>query len=34
MVVYYADVEDFSYQEIANIMNIPVDTVASRLHRE
>ena len=32
MVVYYADVEDFSYKEIANIMNISVGTMVSRLN--
>ena len=32
MTVYYADVHGYRYREIAEILDIPVGTVMSRLH--
>jgi len=32
-VILLCDVEDFSYEEIAAIVDIPIGTVRSRLHR-
>ena len=32
MAVFYADVHGYRYREIAEIMDIPIGTVMSRLH--
>ena len=33
LIIMLADLEDFTYEEIAKIINIPIGTVRSRLHR-
>ena len=33
VIILLADIEDFSYEEIAKIVDIPIGTVRSRLHR-
>lgn len=33
IVIILSDIEDFTYEEIAAILNVPVGTVRSRLHR-
>lgn len=33
MIIILCDIEEFSYEEMARILNIPIGTVRSRLHR-
>ncbi|MEE6139280.1 sigma-70 family RNA polymerase sigma factor [Mycobacterium sp. 050128] len=33
LAVYYADVEGFQYKEISEVLNIPLGSVMSRIHR-
>ena len=33
VVIYLADINEYSYKEIANMLNLPIGTVKSRLHR-